>query len=233
MIEVVGLTKSYGRRRARRAVDQVTVTFPAGSVTALLGLNGAGKTTLLRLLAGLTSPDSGTVAICGRRPGGDPRLLGFHLGPATMNPRHTVRRHLRWLAALSGVNDHRIDSVLTEAELHAHQSLRIDRLSLGMRQRLAIAGTLLADPRTLLFDEPLNGLDVPGIVWFRALVRRLADQGRTVVVATHLLAEVALTADHIALLSRGRMRATGELAQLTPAGADTREWLESTLLECA
>ncbi|MGE2720437.1 ABC transporter ATP-binding protein [Mycolicibacterium celeriflavum] len=230
MIEVVGLTKSFG---SHRAVDDVTVTFPAGTVTALLGLNGAGKTTLLRLLAGLTRPDAGTIAVCGRHPDEDPRVLGFHLGPAAMNPRHTVRRHLAWLAALSGVDDSRLDEVLIETELHAHRSQRIDRLSLGMRQRVAIAGTLLADPQTLLFDEPLNGLDVPGIVWFRSLLRRLAEQGRTVVVATHLLGEVALTADHVAVLSHGRMQAAGELAQLAPTGADTREWLEATLLECA
>ncbi|KUI20589.1 multidrug ABC transporter ATP-binding protein [Mycobacterium sp. GA-1285] len=229
MIDVVGLTKSFG---SRRAVDDVTLTFPAGSVTALLGLNGAGKTTLLRLLAGLTRPDGGTIAVCGRRAGHDPRLLGFHFGPAAMNPRHTVHRHLCWLAALSGIGGARLDEVLTDTELHDHRSLRIDRLSLGMRQRVAIAGTLLADPQTLLFDEPLNGLDVPGIVWFRSLVRRLADQGRTVVVATHLLGEVALTADHVAVLNGGRLQAAGELSQLRPIGADTREWLEATLLEC-
>ncbi|KUI03873.1 multidrug ABC transporter ATP-binding protein [Mycolicibacterium acapulense] len=230
MIEVVGLTKSFG---PHRAVDDVTVTFPAGAVTALLGLNGAGKTTLLRLLAGLIRPDSGTISVCGCRPGHDHRLLGFHLGPTCMNPRHTVQRHLSWLAALSGIDGARLDEVVRETELHDHRSIRIDRLSLGMRQRVAIAATLLADPQTLLFDEPLNGLDVPGIVWFRSLLRRLADQGRTVVVATHLLGEVALTADHVAVLSRGRMQAAGKLAQLTPNGADAREWLEETLLECA
>ncbi|OBB35691.1 ABC transporter ATP-binding protein [Mycobacterium sp. 852002-51961_SCH5331710] len=230
MIEIVKLTKSFG---SHRAVDSVTVTFPAGSVTALLGLNGAGKTTLLRLLAGLTRPDSGTIAVCGHPPGHDPGVLGFHLGPAAMNPRHTVDRHLSWLAALSGIDEARLDAVLVETDLHAFRSKRIDRLSLGMRQRVAIAGALLADPQTLLFDEPLNGLDVPGIVWFRSLVRRLAEHGRTVVVATHLLGEVALTADHVALLSQGKIQAAGELAQLAPTGADTREWLEATLLECA
>lgn len=220
MIDVVAVSKSYG---GHRAVDDVTVTFPTGTVTALLGLNGAGKTTLLRLLAGLIRPDTGTIAV--------PPTVGFHLGPAAMNPRHTVRRHLSWLAALSGVDDARIDELIDETELPSRA--RIDRLSLGMRQRLAIAGALLADPLALLFDEPLNGLDVPGIVWFRALVRELAERGRTVVVATHLLGEVALTADRIVVLDRGRLDKSGELAQLTPAGANPREWLESTLLECA
>ncbi|MCV7279808.1 ABC transporter ATP-binding protein [Mycolicibacterium flavescens] len=229
-IDAVGVTKSFGRRRA---VDGVTVSFPAGAVTALLGLNGAGKTTLLRILGGLTRPDTGTVTVCGTPAGADPLLSGFHLGPAAMNPGHTVHRHLRWLAALSGIGDARIDEVLAETGLNDHRAQRIAGLSLGLRQRVAVAGTLLADPPTVLFDEPLNGLDVPGIVWFRSLVRELADRGRTVVVATHLLGEVALTADHIVLLRDGRVHATGDLGQLTPAGADTREWLESTLLECA
>lgn len=230
MIEVVGLTKSFG---GRRAVDEVTTVFPAGTVTALLGLNGAGKTTLLRLLAGLTRPDRGTVTVAGRPPRADPRLLGLHLGPGAMNPRHTVQRHMSWLAAVAGIDAARLDEVLAETGLLDHRARRIDRLSLGMRQRVAIAGSLLADPHALLFDEPLNGLDVPGIVWFRSLLRRLAAQGRTVVVATHLLSEVALTADHIALLVNGRMQTTGELERLIPAGADVRDWLETTLLDCA
>lgn len=230
MIETVGLTKSFGDRLV---TDDVTVTFPAGAVTALLGLNGAGKTTLLRLLAGLIHPDGGTVTVCGRRPGGDPRLLSLHLGPDAMDARHTVRRHMAWLAALSGVDAARVDAVLHDTGLDTHRDRRIGRLSLGARQRVAIASALLADPQAVLFDEPLNGLDVPGIVWFRSLLRDLAQRGRTVVVATHLLSEVALTADHIALLADGRLRATGGLDELRPAGVDTREWLESTLLECA
>ncbi|WP_299556454.1 ABC transporter ATP-binding protein [uncultured Mycolicibacterium sp.] len=221
MIEVHGLTKVLGNRTV---IDDITASFPAGTVTALLGLNGAGKTTLLRLIAGLTRPDAGAV-----RTGGP---VGFHLGPGAMNPRHTVGRHLAWLAALHGVAAARIDAVLAEAGLAGRRRERIDRLSLGMRQRLAIASTLLADPRTLLFDEPLNGLDVPGIVWFRGLLRRLADDGRTVVVATHLLGEVALTADRILLLVDGRLHTAGPLRDLTPHGADVREWLETTLLEC-
>ncbi|EKF25237.1 ABC transporter family protein [Mycolicibacterium hassiacum DSM 44199] len=230
MIETVGLTRHFG---GRRAVSDVTATFPAGTVTALLGLNGAGKTTLLRLIAGLDRPDSGTVLVNGRPAGSDPRLLGFHLGPDAMNPRHTVTRHLRWLAALSGVDAARVDTVLADTGLAERRRDRIDRLSLGMRQRVAIAGALLADPQALLFDEPLNGLDVPGIVWFRSLLRRLAEQGRTVVVATHLLGEVALTADRIVLLADGRVTESGDLDTLTPVGADPRDWLESTLLECA
>ncbi len=230
MIEIVGLTKAFN---GHLEVDNVTVEFPAGSVTALLGLNGAGKTTLLRLIAGLDTPDSGTVTVCGRRPAEDPRLSGIHLGPDAMNPRHTVERHLSWLAALIGIDTARTSEVLADVGLHDLRHQRIGRLSLGARQRLAIASTLLSEPQVLMFDEPLNGLDVPGIVWFRKLLNRLAADGRTVVVATHLLGEVALTADRIAVLEGGRLRATGELTQLAPSGVDTREWLESTLLECA
>jgi len=230
VIETIELTKSFG---GHRAVDTVTAEFPTGSVTALLGLNGAGKTTLLRLIAGLDRPDGGTITVCRQRRSGDPRLLGVHLGPDAMNPGHTVRRHLSWLAALFGVGPARVEAVLDEAGLLEQRSARIGGLSLGARQRLAIAGALLGEPRALLFDEPLNGLDVPGIVWFRALLRRLAAAGCTVVIATHLLGEVTLTADRIALLVDGKLATLGDLEQLTPVGADTREWLEATLLECA
>ncbi|MBY0286130.1 ABC transporter ATP-binding protein [Mycolicibacterium gadium] len=230
MIETIGLTKSFG---SSRAVDGVTVEFPAGSVTALLGLNGAGKTTLLRLIAGLDRPDAGTVAVCRQPRSGGPRLLGVHLGPDAMNPKHTVHRHLAWLAALSGIGSARVDAILDETGLLGQRSVRIGRLSLGARQRLAIAGALLGEPRALLFDEPLNGLDVPGIVWFRSLLRRLAKAGCTVVVATHLLGEVALTADRIALLVDGQIQTVGALQQLAPEGEDTREWLENALLEYA
>jgi ABC-2 type transport system ATP-binding protein len=228
VIETVNLTRSFD---GRRAVDGVTAEFPAGSVTALLGLNGAGKTTLLRLIAGLDRPDGGTVAVCGQHRLGDPRLLGVHLGPDAMNPGHTVHRHLSWLAALGGIGPARIEAALDETGLRERRSVRIGRLSLGARQRLAIAGALLGEPCALLFDEPLNGLDVPGIVWFRSLLRQLAAAGATVVIATHLLGEVTLTADRIALLVDGRLETLGALEQLTPAGEDTREWLETTLLE--
>lgn len=234
MIETVGLTKAFASGSGgRRAVDDVSAEFPGGSVTALLGLNGAGKTTLLRLIAGLTRPDAGMVRIGGRPPGGDPRLLGFHLGPDALSPHHTVWRHLSWLAALAGVDTARVEEVLVTTDLQDRRADRIDRLSLGVRQRLAIAGALLADPQALLFDEPLNGLDVPGIVWFRSLLRGLAEQGRTVVVATHLLSEVALTADRIAVLADGRLVIVGDLEHLTPPGVESREWLETTLLEHA
>lgn len=230
MIEIIGLTKTFG---GSRAVDDVTVTFPAGSVTALLGLNGAGKTTLLRGIAGLDRPDGGTVTVCGQRPCGDPRLVGVHLGPGALNPRHTVWRHLCWVAALAGIDTARVTEALVEAGLSGGRAERIGSLSLGARQRLAIAGALLGEPRALLFDEPLNGLDVPGIIWFRGLLRRLADRGCTVVVATHMLGEVVLSADRITVLDRGRLRVAGALDDAVPADAAAQQWLESTLMGCA
>lgn len=229
MIETQGLTKAFG---GSHALDRVTVTVPSGAVTALLGLNGAGKTTLLRLIAGLDRPDAGTVTVDGRVPFGDPYLVGMHLGPGALDPHHTVTRHLRWLAALAGVEAGRVDEVLDEAGLAPLRGRRIGALSLGARQRVAIAGALLCRPRALLFDEPLNGLDVPGIVWFRGLLRRLADTGCAVVVATHLLSEVVLSADRVLLLQYGRVHADGTLAEVVPAGADPRDWLESALLDC-
>ncbi len=230
MIEIDGLTKCFG---ANHVLDNVTTTFPAGSVTALLGLNGAGKTTLLRTVAGLDRPERGEVLVFGRRPSGDPRLLGAHLGPGALDPRHTVWRHLKWLAALDGLDEADVWAVLDETGLRPRRRERIAALSLGARQRVAIAGALLSRPRAMLFDEPLNGLDVPGIVWFRGLLRRLADAGHTVVVATHMLAEVGLSADGIAILDRGRLRTAGALPDVVPPTADTRGWLESALLESA
>ncbi len=230
MIEMIGVTKTFG---VRPAVNDVTVTFPVGSVTALLGLNGAGKTTLLRLMAGLDRPDQGTVSVCGRRPCGDPQLVGAHLGPWAGDPRHTIWRHLSWLTALTGTATMRVTEVLGETGLRSARSERIGGLSLGARQRLAIAGALLCRPRALLLDEPLNGLDVPGVVWARDLLRQLADAGCTVVVATHMLAEVLLTADRIALLDGGRLRVTGSLKDAIPADAGGQQWLESALMEPA
>lgn len=230
MIETTGLTRAFG---GRRAIDDVTMALPTGSVTALLGLNGAGKTTLLRLIAGLDRPEEGTVTVCGRRPCGDPRLVGMHLGPGAGNPRHTVRRHVNWLAALAGVTCTRADDALAAAGLCAARAEPLGCLSLGARQRLAIAGALLCEPRALLLDEPLNGLDVSGIVWLRQLLRQLAATGCTVVLATHMLGEAVLTADHIAVIDGGQLRMAGPKAGVIPAGTDAQRWLESTLTECA
>ncbi|WP_099022542.1 ABC transporter ATP-binding protein [Mycolicibacterium palauense] len=230
MIETHLLTKSFG---ARTVLEEVSVRFPPGAVTALLGRNGAGKSTLLRIVAGLDRPDRGTVCAGGgpSAPGKHGPAVGIHLGPEAMDPRHTVWRHLSWLAALAGVGRRRVAAVAAETGLDENVGDRIGRLSLGARQRVAIAGALLCQPRVVLFDEPLNGLDVSGIVWFRRLLRTLADDGTTVVVATHLLAEVALTADRVVILRGGRLCTSGALDEVVPAGADPRSWLEAALME--
>ncbi|BBX15914.1 multidrug ABC transporter ATP-binding protein [Mycolicibacterium duvalii] len=222
MIEVCSLGKRFG---TRPAVDDISVTFPAGTVTALLGLNGAGKTTLLRLIAGLERPDRGTVTLAGP--------LGVHIDPAGLDPRHTVWRHLTWRAALTGLPTDAVRAALTQARMFDHRHRRIADLSLGARQRLAIAGALLGDPDALIFDEPLNGLDVPGILWFRDLLRCLADDGRCVVLATHLLGEVVHTADRATILRDGRIAFSGSLADLVPGDTDRQRWLEQTLMAAA
>lgn len=230
MIEISRLDKRFG---SCHAIDSVTATFPSGTVTALLGLNGAGKTTLLRLIAGLDHADGGTVTVCRRSTRDElqpTRLLGVHIGPEAMDPRHTIWRHIAWLAALSGIETKRAEAVLNDAGLLANRGDRISELSLGARQRLAIAGALLSDPETVIFDEPLNGLDVPGIVWLRSLLGRLAGEGKTVVIASHLLGELVLTADRMLILDRGQVAAEGTFTDIVPADDEPRRWLERTLL---
>lgn len=233
MIDVRGVTKAFG---GIPALVDVTTSFPAGTVTGLLGLNGAGKTTLLRLIAGVERPDHGTITLCGKKIGdhADPmEVLGVHFDPSTMDLRHTAQRHLSWLAALGDVGGARIDEVLDHVGLAEQRHRRIAQLSMGARQRLAIAGALLAEPQALIFDEPVNGLDVPGIVWLRDLLRQLAAEGRTVVVASHLLGEVALTADRLLVLEHGRIAAAGSIDEIVPAGTDPRRHLEALLLRMA
>lgn len=233
MIEVCGLTKAFG---GVPALCDVTASFPPATVTGLLGLNGAGKTTLLRLIAGLERADRGAVTVCGKPIDeyAEPmRVLGVHGDPSTMDPRHSPLRHLSWLAALGDIPEPRIDVVLAQVGLAGHRHRRIAGLSMGARQRLAIAGALLAEPQVLIFDEPVNGLDVPGIVWLRELLRQLAADGCTVVVASHVLGEVTLTADRLLVMDRGRVAAAGSLDEIVPSGADPRLHLETMLLGMA
>ncbi|KXP10186.1 ABC transporter ATP-binding protein [Tsukamurella pseudospumae] len=184
--------------RARRPVLQgVTLAVPDGAVTYLLGRNGAGKSTLLRAIAGLVRPSAGTVD-----PGGD---IGLHLGPDTADPGHTVRRHLRWIAAGSGCPRARVDDVLGEAGLDGAADTRIGALSLGWRQRVAVAAALLPGAGTVVFDEPLNGLDIDAALWFRDVLADLTDRGASVLVATHHLDEALRTGDRLAVLAGGRI----------------------------
>jgi ABC-2 type transport system ATP-binding protein len=217
-LEVRGLTKTFGRVTA---VRDVSFTAPAGKVTGLLGPNGSGKTTTLRVVLGLVRPTAGAALIGGIGYAGltrPRRTVGAVLETAGFHPGRRARDHLRVLAAASGVPGQRVDEVLGQVGLASSAGRRVRGFSLGMRQRLGLAGALLGDPQLLLLDEPANGLDPAGVAWLRGLLRDLAGQGRTIVVASHGLAEVAQTVDHVVILSAGRLRFTGPLAELGSGG---------------
>jgi ABC-2 type transport system ATP-binding protein len=229
-LEVRELTKEFG---PVTAVRDVSFTAPAGQVTGLLGPNGSGKTTTLRVALGLVRPSAGVALIGGvpyqslRRPR---HTVGAMLEATGFHPGRRARDHLRVLAAAGGVPDRRVDEVLGQvglAEAAGRQARRVRGFSLGMRQRLGLAAALLGDPRVLLLDEPANGLDPAGIAWLRGLLRELAGQGRTVVVASHVLGEVAQTADHVVIISAGRLRFAGPLRELGGTGSA----LESAFLK--
>lgn len=196
MIEVHGLRV---RRGAHSVLREVSLTVPDGAATYLLGRNGSGKSTLLQVIAGLIREDAGTVESSGR--------IGLHLGPDTANPGHTVRRHLRWVAAGTGCVPGRVDEVIDEAGLSGVAAERIGILSLGWRQRVAIAAALLPASDCVLFDEPLNGLDIDASLWFRSVLAGLTARGASVLVASHHLDEARRTADRIAVLADGRIAA--------------------------
>ena len=218
-ISVQGLTKRFGDVLA---VDQLDFGVDPGTVTGFLGPNGAGKTTTLRMLLGLVAPTSGTATIGGRpyRELADPaRRVGAVLEASGFHPGRTARDHLRVLVTAAGLAPGRVDEVLEQTGLAAVGRRRVGGFSLGMRQRLGLAAALLGDPEVLVLDEPANGLDPEGVRWLRGLVRGLADQGRTVLVSSHVLAEVAQTVDQVVIIDRGRLVAQSSLAALT-AGAD-------------
>jgi ABC-2 type transport system ATP-binding protein len=215
VIVVDALTKDFG---TVRAVDGLSFLVEAGSVTGFLGPNGAGKTTTLRVLLGLVSPTSGTATIDGRRYADLPdpmRMVGAALEASSFHPGRTARDHLRILSLSAGLPPTRTDEVLAQVALTESADRRVGGFSLGMRQRLALAGALLGDPQVLLLDEPANGLDPEGIAWLRGFLRHLASQGRTVLVSSHVLAEVQQTVDHVVIISRGRLITSAPLAELT------------------
>ena len=222
MIEVRNLTKTYG---AVTAVDDLTVTIRPGRVTGFLGPNGAGKSTTMRAIVGLDRPDSGEVLIGGRRHADDPAPLhtvGALLDARAFHPGRSARTHLQALAATNGIGRHRVEEVLDVVGLRDVAHRRAGGFSLGMGQRLGIAAALLGDPEVVLLDEPVNGLDPEGIRWIRELLRGLAAEGRTVFVSSHLIAEMALTADRLVVIGRGRLLAETTVAALA-AGADSLE----------
>ncbi|MGB3485506.1 MAG: ATP-binding cassette domain-containing protein [Mycobacterium sp.] len=209
VIELSGLTKVFGRGAgATRAVDDLTCTIEPGVVTGFLGPNGAGKSTTMRLILGLDRPTSGSATVAGRsyRELVDPlRTVGALLDARCVHPSRSARAHLCWIAAANRIPAKRVDEVLGIVGLYDVAGKKAGALSLGMSQRLGIAAALLGDPPVLMFDEPVNGLDPEGIRWVRTLMRALAAEGRTVFVSSHLLAEMANTADRLVVIGRGRL----------------------------
>jgi ABC-2 type transport system ATP-binding protein len=214
VIEVRGLTKRYGDVTA---VDDLTFDVHEGLVTGFLGPNGAGKSTTMRMVLGLDRPTGGRALLHGRplTAYAEPlREVGALLDPGSMHPGRTGRNHLRVAARTNGVPDERVDEVLEQVGMASAARRRIRTYSLGMRQRLGIATALLGDPRVLLFDEPVNGLDLDGVRWIRGLLRSLADEGRTVLVSSHLMSEMQQTADRLVVIGRGRLVADATLAEV-------------------
>ena len=219
-IEVRGLTKTFG---PVTAVRDLSFTVAPGRITGFLGPNGAGKTTTLRMLLGLVAPSSGTATIGGRRYRDIPepvRSVGAVLEATSFHPSRRARNHLRMVAMAAGIDTSRVDQVLELVGLTADARRKVGGYSLGMRQRLELAGALLGDPAVLILDEPSNGLDPQGIAWLRQLLRHLAGEGRTVLVSSHLLAEMSQTVDDVVIVSQGQLRAQGPLATLM-AGAQS------------
>jgi ABC-2 type transport system ATP-binding protein len=213
-IEINGLTKRFGQVLA---VDELSFVVPRGSVTGFLGPNGAGKTTTLRMLLGLVEPTGGTATIDGhpyRQLTAPLHRVGAILEASSFYPGRTARNHLRVQAMAGGIDAARIAKVLELVGLVKAADRRVGGFSLGMRQRLGLATSLLGDPEVLILDEPANGLDPEGVRWLRELLRGFADEGRTVLVSSHILAEVAQTVDNVVILDRGRMVAHAPLEQL-------------------
>ncbi|MFD7526810.1 MULTISPECIES: ABC transporter ATP-binding protein [unclassified Streptomyces] len=207
MIEAVGLTKRYG---AKTAVHNLSFQVRPGAVTGFLGPNGSGKSTTMRMILGLDQPTSGHVTIGGhpfRSLPNAPRQVGALLDAKAVHGGRSARNHLLSLAQLAGIPAARVDEVLGVVGLQDVARRRSKGFSLGMGQRLGIAAALLGDPQVLLFDEPVNGLDPEGILWVRNLMKMLASEGRTVFVSSHLMSEMALTADHLIVIGRGQLLA--------------------------
>ncbi|MFT4216977.1 MAG: ATP-binding cassette domain-containing protein [Micropruina sp.] len=220
-VEIAGLCKSYG---AIKAVDQLTMTVPSGGVHGFLGPNGSGKTTSIRMLLGLIPADSGTMRLFGEPvPQRLPQVID-QVGAIVEQPKFfdtfSARKNLALLAQAIGAPLSRVGEVLEQVGLAGRERGDFRTYSLGMKQRLAVAATLLKDPQLLIFDEPTNGLDPQGIHDFRATIRQLADGGKTVLVSSHILAEVQQVADTVTIIARGRTLAEGPVATLLAAGSD-------------
>jgi ABC-2 type transport system ATP-binding protein len=218
MIEIRGLTKHYG---PTVAVDDLTFDVAAGRVTGFLGPNGAGKTTTMRVILGLDAPTSGAVTVHGtpyRNRRFPAHEVGALLDAQALHPGRSAANHLWSLAQSNRIGKRRVDEVLALVGLSDVAGRRAGPFSLGMKQRLGIAAAMLGDPQILLFDEPISGLDPEGIVWIRDLFHRLAAEGRTVFVSSHVMSEMALTAQHLVVIGRGRLIADDSIEHIT-AGA--------------
>ena len=221
MIEARNLTKRYG---AKVAVDGVSFALRPGQVTGFLGPNGAGKSTTMRMLMGLDRPTSGSITVLGkpyaehRNPLG---VAGALLDAKGVHPGRTARSHLRALAATHGIADARVNRVLELTGLESVANKRVGGFSLGMGQRLGIAAALLGDPEVLVLDEPVNGLDPGGVLWVRGFVRSFAAEGGTVLLSSHLMSEMAQTADHVIVLGRGKVIADAPIAELLASDQST------------
>jgi ABC-2 type transport system ATP-binding protein len=217
------LSKRFG---SVLAVDDLSFTLPAGTITGFLGPNGAGKTTTLRMLLGLAAPTSGRALVLGRPYASLDRpalSVGAVLEATDFHPGRSGRDHLRTLGRAAGIPDSRTDEVLGIVELQAAAKRRVKGYSLGMRQRLGLASALLGDPELLILDEPANGLDPEGVHWLRDFLRAFASEGRTVLVSSHVLAEVAQTVDQVLIINHGRLVIESSLQELTASvGAAVR-----------
>ncbi|OHV43419.1 ABC transporter [Parafrankia soli] len=223
IVSVRSLSKRYGDVIV---LDDLTFTLEEGTVTGFLGPNGAGKTTTLRLLLGLAAPSSGQALVFGHRYqdlDSPVRRVGAVLDVHDLHPARSGREHLRVLALAAGIPDSRVEEALAMVELEAAADRRVRTYSLGMRQRLGLAGALLGEPRLLVLDEPANGLDPAGMQWLRAMLRGFAERGGAVLVSSHVLAEVGQTVDQVLILHRGRLAASGPLDQLTADGQTLEE----------
>lgn len=214
MIRAEALTKVYG---TKRAVDGVSFTVQPGKVTGFLGPNGAGKSTTMRMIVGLDRPSSGTVTVNGRKyaeHSAPLREVGALLEAKSVHKSRSARAHLRALAATHSIPNSRVDEVIELTGLGTVAKKKVGGFSLGMGQRLGIAVALLGDPQTLILDEPVNGLDPEGVLWVRNLARHQASQGKTVFISSHLMSEMALTADHLIVIGRGRIIADAPIEQI-------------------
>lgn len=222
MIEATGLTKRYGKKTA---VADLSFTVEPGCVTGFLGPNGAGKSTTMRMIMALDSPTAGKVTVNGKRYQSFTAPLqevGALLEARAVHSGRSARAHLRALAATHGISNRRVDEVIEITGLGSVAKKRAGTFSLGMGQRLGIAAAILGDPQTLILDEPINGLDPEGVLWVRALIRSFADRGRTVFLSSHLMSEMAMSADRLIVIGQGRLIAEATVDEIIQATTTER-----------